>query len=383
MSEMARIAALSNFVNSQARNPEQRTADAFFVMMYGRELGIPAMTSLQQIYVIDGKPSCSGQMMLALAIKAGVDVVTPDPSSVKDKCEVKMRRPGKEWQTFTFTREMANAAGLLNRRNWKMYFANMMIWRTISMGLKIVAPDIIAGLYTIEEISPDTDVDESGAIIDMASLSGFTPPQAEETVTPAQSPTASQKTAQTGAGRDVEPVEYEFKWATQENFDALLQMINSDYNVHMEPKHFAQLVGLPSEATLEDWDKRFTSGKQAYAKATEEARKPGALTRIQDDLMAKSEQGLIDTTILSVHVGMTQNKSKLYRCKLSQLDDTLVLYTREQIRYAGWTVCEDWEEVGMVYDKFLPIPVKVDYNSSGNLELVMVQNAAPESALPK
>lgn len=165
LKEMCRVAAMSNFLSSTApmSNQNQRAADAFFVVMYGREIGIPAMTALKTIYVIDGKPSCSGQAMLALLRRGGCEVDLPDPADVKDKATVRIRRPGGEWKSYSFTKEMAQQAGLLTReKTWGKYYQQMMIWRAVSMAARMEASDIVSGLYTVEEIAPDTAVDEDG-----------------------------------------------------------------------------------------------------------------------------------------------------------------------------------------------------------------------------
>lgn len=164
MKEMCKVAAYSGFLNSSApmTNQTQRAADAFFVMMYGRELGIPPMTALKTIYVIEGKPSCSGQALLGLLRKGGCEVDVPDPGTVTDRAVVRIRRPGSDaWKTYTYTMEMATKAGLAGRAIWGKYPREMLIWRAVSTAARMEASDIAGGLYTIEELS-DTEVDENG-----------------------------------------------------------------------------------------------------------------------------------------------------------------------------------------------------------------------------
>src|SRR6185503_7360521 len=100
LKEMSKVAAYSGFLNSNAplNQPAQRAADAFFIMMYGCELGIPPMAALKMIYTIDGKPACSGQALLALTRKGGVEVDIPDLSTIVDTATVRIRRPGGEWK---------------------------------------------------------------------------------------------------------------------------------------------------------------------------------------------------------------------------------------------------------------------------------------------
>lgn len=181
MNAMCKIAAYSGFLNSTAprNDTTQRAADAFFVMMYGRELGIPAMTALKTIYVIDGKPSCSGQALLGLMRKGGVEVVIPDPGEVTDRAVVKVKRPGGTWKTYTYTMDMARKAGLENKKNWKSSPAEMLIWRAVSTACRFEAPDIVGGLYTIEELQPDRLVNENGDPLDMPMVSVTNPAPAE------------------------------------------------------------------------------------------------------------------------------------------------------------------------------------------------------------
>lgn len=186
LNAMCKIAAYSGFLNSTSSDPAKRAADAFFVMMYGRELGIPAMTALKTIHVIDGKPSCSGQALLALMKRGGVEVKVPDPGSVSNSASVQVRRPGGDWKTYTYTMDMARKAGLENKKNWKASPAEMLIWRAVSTAARFEVPDIVGGLYTIEELQPDMPVNEQGELVDTPMITVTTPPPAVEA--PAHNP---------------------------------------------------------------------------------------------------------------------------------------------------------------------------------------------------
>jgi hypothetical protein len=199
LKEICKVAAYSGFLSSTAPRNDMawRTADAFFVVMYGRELGIPAMTALKTIYVVDGKPSCSGQALLALMRRAGVEVEIPDPSTVTDKATIRIRRPGGEWREYTYTEQMAKDAGLIGKGTWGKYKREMLIWRAVSTANKYECSDITGGLYTIEELSPQTVLDADGAPVgeivvtrEPANVSPFPPPQDEPAVH-AEQPSAS------------------------------------------------------------------------------------------------------------------------------------------------------------------------------------------------
>ena len=182
---ICRIAAQSNFVNSSApmNNQNQRMADAFFVVMMGRELGIPAMMALKTIFVIEGKPSCSGQALLSLMRRAGVEVVVPDPATITDRATVKVKRPGGEWHEYTYTEEMAKQAGLLGRNIWGKYKREMMLWRAVSTANRFETPDITGGMYTIEEIAPpNLEVNAEGDVVGQLSLAASNPSPAPDNI---------------------------------------------------------------------------------------------------------------------------------------------------------------------------------------------------------
>lgn len=161
--EICRVAAVSGLLQSNSKDVGQRMADSFFVAMYGYELGIAPITALQQIYVINGKPSCSGQLMLSLVRRAGFVVDMPDPATITDKATVGIQRPGGKMKQYTYTNDMAKQAGLLGKGMWAKYPREMLMWRAVSTACRMEAGDVIGGLYTVEEISPDTPVDHDGA----------------------------------------------------------------------------------------------------------------------------------------------------------------------------------------------------------------------------
>lgn len=156
---MCKAAAASGLVKSKASNIAQKEADAFFISMYGFELGFPPMTALQLIYAVDGKPTLSAQGMVSLLRRHGFSVELPDPGSVKDSATVKVRRPGGEWRAYTYTLDMASKAGLTGKDNWRKYPAEMLIWRAAATGCRMEGGDATAGLYMIEEMNPDAEID--------------------------------------------------------------------------------------------------------------------------------------------------------------------------------------------------------------------------------
>lgn len=144
-------------------------ADAFFICMYGLELGIPPMTALRTIYSVSGgAPTCSGEAMLALIRRSGkvrITISSTEDTLKAKRATVHMKRldSGDEF-TATWGEADDNRAALKSNRD--KYPAQMWQWRAVSIAAKALCSDIIGGLYTIEEIYPDVRLTESGDLAD-------------------------------------------------------------------------------------------------------------------------------------------------------------------------------------------------------------------------
>lgn len=155
MMSMAKTLIDSGFLPSAIKTPAQAVA----IMMTGRELQIPTMQALRQINVIQGKPTMSAELMLALAHQRIPGFKCHPIESTATSATFEFQRPGQPAYRHTFTMNDAAGMGLVGKDNWKKQPAVMLRWRCISAGLRLIAPDAIAGLYTPEEIQPDIVVD--------------------------------------------------------------------------------------------------------------------------------------------------------------------------------------------------------------------------------
>lgn len=162
MMQQADALVKSGFLPNSVRTPQQAVA----IMMMGRELEIGPWAAINGINVIQGKPTISPQLMLALINRSGelADLVIDGDTNA---CTVTMTRKGRSPHTETFTMDMARAMGLAGRDNWKKQPETMLKWRAVSACARVVFPDVIIGFYTPEEIDPDVTVDmETGEIVE-------------------------------------------------------------------------------------------------------------------------------------------------------------------------------------------------------------------------
>jgi len=162
MMAQAEVLIKSGFLPIAIKTPAQAVA----IMLTGRELGIPTMQALRQINVIQGKPTMAAELMLALAYQRIPGFRYAVAKSTKDECVCQFERPGHKPYQHTFTMKDADALGLAGKQNWHTQPATMLRWRCISSGLRLVAPDAIAGVYTPEELMPDAKVNFDTGVVD-------------------------------------------------------------------------------------------------------------------------------------------------------------------------------------------------------------------------
>lgn len=160
---MAKVAAASQLAPTDLRG---KPRDVMIVLMYGEELGLSPMSALRSIYVVKGKPTLSADAMLALV--RGSDAcqwwrfVELGPERVT--CET-LRVGDPEPTRLTWTIEDARRAGLLGSQTWKSYPRAMLRARCVSELARAVYPDVVAGLYTPEELG--ARVDDAGEVIEV------------------------------------------------------------------------------------------------------------------------------------------------------------------------------------------------------------------------
>lgn len=133
-------------------------AKAVTIVMIGRELDLPPLTSLREINIVQGKPCFSAQLMMALVYKkipgAQLTFITP-PERQHTESTIEACRPGGKPQQFSFTVDMAKSANLLGKSNWKQHLEAMLRARAVAAAVRAVFPDALAGCYLPDELGGD------------------------------------------------------------------------------------------------------------------------------------------------------------------------------------------------------------------------------------
>ncbi len=133
-----------------------KPADIIAAGLFGRAFGWDVMTSLRNIYVIEGAASMKPEAMLGLVRQAGHSVII-DVGNGKATATGKRCDSGDE-HTAIFTLEDAETAGLAGKKNWKQYEDSMLTWRAVSRLCRNLFSDVVLGAgYVPEELGAEVD----------------------------------------------------------------------------------------------------------------------------------------------------------------------------------------------------------------------------------
>jgi hypothetical protein len=140
-----------------------KPSDVLAIVLYGRDLGLSPMQSIQGIYVVKGKPQLSAVTWTALARRAGHKVRWGDCDDKSATVTIVRSDDPDHPHTETFTIEDAVAAGLCaikdghvvarssggDKLPWETYTRTMLRNRAISTAGKLQCPEVALG-FAIE-----------------------------------------------------------------------------------------------------------------------------------------------------------------------------------------------------------------------------------------
>jgi len=130
-----------------------RVEEAAVILMTGRELGLQPMQSLRGIYVVEGKPTLSADMMVAVIRGSGLCESWRVVESTAERCTITTRRKGEQHDASrTWTKADATLAGVAGKDSWRKYPAAMLRHRCAADLARQEYPDVLLGLYDPEEL---------------------------------------------------------------------------------------------------------------------------------------------------------------------------------------------------------------------------------------
>jgi hypothetical protein len=156
--QLAEHVAPTEFVPRALRGNAPAAAAA---MLYGRELGMGPMLSLQNVHVIEGTPTLKPQQMRAMVLRAGHDIDFREHT--RARCVLAGRRKGQTGYTIVeWTMEDAREMNLVHKSNWKRMPRQMLVARATGELCRMIFADVIGGAYTPEEIDDGAAAAEPG-----------------------------------------------------------------------------------------------------------------------------------------------------------------------------------------------------------------------------
>lgn len=160
MEEAFKFAEMLSKSNLVPKDFSGNVGNILVAVQWGAELGLQPMQAMQNIAVINGRPSLWGDSVIAL-VKASplCEYVVEDVSENSATCKVKRR--GEPEQTRVFSMEDAAKAGLKGKQGpWTQYPKRMLQMRARSWALRDVFPDVLRGMPVAEELMdmPEKDV---------------------------------------------------------------------------------------------------------------------------------------------------------------------------------------------------------------------------------
>src|SRR3954468_11150245 len=177
---VADVMVKSRLLGSKVATPEQ----AFVIMATGKELGLTAMQSLRSIHIIEGKPSCSADLLLALCKRESR--ICKYFRLVKSDEKIATYETHREGEsrptTLSFTIAEAQQAKLTGKDNWQKYPAAMLRARCIAALARAVYPDLVLGIYETDEMESRNGSAREIRVesVDSAANEGAASPRAEE-----------------------------------------------------------------------------------------------------------------------------------------------------------------------------------------------------------
>lgn len=129
-----------------------KPGNCLIAMQWGMELGLKPLQAMQNLAIINGRPSLWGDAVIALVRgSTACEYVIETQTDEVATCRVKRR--GEPEQERTFSRADAKLAGLLGKQGpWAQYPKRMMQMRARAFAMRDVFPDVLRGLPVAEEV---------------------------------------------------------------------------------------------------------------------------------------------------------------------------------------------------------------------------------------
>lgn len=158
MDEAFRLADMLANSDMVPKDFRGKPGNVLIAIQWGQEVGLKPLQSLQNIAVINGRPSMWGDALIALVRASPLcEYILEEESAAAATCRVKRR--GEPEQTRTFSDQDAKVAGLWGKTGpWTTSPRRMKQMRARSFALRDVFPDVLKGMDIAEVVLDYTEL---------------------------------------------------------------------------------------------------------------------------------------------------------------------------------------------------------------------------------
>lgn len=154
--DIAKVFAASNLV---PQNYQNRPQDCVIAIDMANRMGISPMMVMQNLYVVKGKPSWSGQACMTLISGSGKykdirPVYTGEKGTESRGCYIKAIRisDNEVVEGTEITMSMVNAEGWLSNTKWRNMPEQMLAYRAAAFFARVYCPETLMGVQLADEV---------------------------------------------------------------------------------------------------------------------------------------------------------------------------------------------------------------------------------------
>jgi len=148
--------AVADFLSKSSMVPKgmmNKPSDILIAMEMGLQIGIPMMQAIQDIAVINGKPTMYGDGLLAV-VQGHKDYEWIKESVINDVATCTIKRKNHDPHSVTFSKEDAKKAALWGKQGpWSQYQERMLQMRARGFCIRNIFSDALRGIKTDEEVN--------------------------------------------------------------------------------------------------------------------------------------------------------------------------------------------------------------------------------------
>lgn len=167
--EYAKALSVSNLLPPQYRGKPE---NVLYAIEFGRAIGVEPIVAINQVHIIEQKPSASSALISSLVRRAGhrlrIWVERDDRGQLVKVVATIVRHDDADFEfRAEWTMDRANTAGVTGKSVWKAYPEAMLKARAITEVAREACEEALNGIgYTPEELGADQNSDGSWVVTD-------------------------------------------------------------------------------------------------------------------------------------------------------------------------------------------------------------------------